>query len=246
MQRAVIRSAPLPWLKPGVFVGSLAPLAAIVVGAMNGQLGANPTEQALNQLGLVALIFLVAALACTPLKALLGWTWPIRLRRMLGLFGFFYAALHVSTYAGLDQTFDWPAIWADVTKRKFIFVGVAAFVLLIPLAVTSTSGAVKRMGYARWKLLHRLAYIAPLLGVLHFAWRVKKDVSEPVVYALVLGMLLVVRVVANLRARRTATGAREHERHRAAAWQATGPALIGNVIVNDATAKRRSRQRRRR
>jgi sulfoxide reductase heme-binding subunit YedZ len=195
------RARPLPWLKPAVFVGSLVPLAAILLRATRGELGANPIAQALNQLGLVALVFLIAALACTPLKTLLGWTWPIRLRRMLGLFGFFYAVLHVSTYGGLDQLFDWHAIWADVTKRKFIFVGFAAFVLLIPLAATSTSGALKRLGYARWKPLHRLAYVAPLLAVIHFTWRVKKDVREPVTYAVVLGALLLVRVATSVRAR---------------------------------------------
>ena len=194
---------PLPWLKPGVFAGALVPLAAIAVRGVQGRLGANPIDQAMNQLGLVALIFLVAALACTPLKALFGWTWPIRLRRMLGLFGFFYALLHVLTYSGLDQGLDWAAIWADVTKRKFIFVGFAAFVLLVPLAATSTAGAVRRLGFARWKLLHRLAYAAPALGAIHFFLRVKKDVREPLVYAAVLGALLLLRVAFYLRARAT-------------------------------------------
>jgi len=192
---------PQPWLKPGVFVGALVPVVAIGWQAWRGELGANPIAQALNQLGLVALIFLVAALVCTPLKALLGWTWPIRLRRMLGLFGFFYALLHVGTYVGLDQVLDWHAIWDDVTKRKFIFVGFSAFLTLVPLAATSTSGALKRLGYARWKRLHRLAYVAPFLAVIHFVWRVKKDVSEPVTYAVVLGALLLVRVGVYLRAR---------------------------------------------
>ena len=194
---------PLPWLKPGVFAGALVPLAAILVRGAQGRLGANPIDQAMNQLGLIALVFLVAALACTPLKALFGWTWPIRLRRMLGLFGFFYALLHVLTYSGLDQGLDWAAIWADVTKRKFIFVGFAAFVLLVPLAATSTAGAVRRLGFARWKLLHRLAYVAPALGAIHFFLRVKKDVREPLVYAAVLGALLLVRVAFYLRARAT-------------------------------------------
>src|SRR5262249_38269948 len=135
---------PLPWLKPAVFVGSLTPVAALLIRGLYGELGANPISQVLNQLGLMALVFLVAALACTPLKIFFGWTWPIRLRRMLGLFAFFYATLHVSTYAGLDQVLDWRAIFDDVIKRKFIFVGFAAFVLLIPLAMTSTSTAVKR------------------------------------------------------------------------------------------------------
>jgi sulfoxide reductase heme-binding subunit YedZ len=140
-------AGPLPWLKPGVVVGALVPVGAILWHAWRGELGANPIAQALNQLGLIALVFLVAALACTPLKTFFGWTWPIRLRRMLGLFGFFYALLHVGTYVGLDQVLDWHAIWDDVTKRKFIFVGFSAFLLLVPLAATSTSGALKRLGY---------------------------------------------------------------------------------------------------
>jgi sulfoxide reductase heme-binding subunit YedZ len=195
------RAQPRPWLKPGVFVGALVPVAAILANAWRGELGANPIAQALNQLGLVALVFLLAALACTPLKTFLGWTWPIRLRRMLGLFGFFYALLHVATYAALDQGLDWQAMWADVTKRKFIFAGFSAFVLLVPLAATSTSGAVKWMGHARWKRLHRLSYVAPALGVVHFVWRVKTDVSEPLSYGILLGALLLVRVGSYLRTR---------------------------------------------
>lgn len=200
--RRATPSSPYPWLKPAVFVGSLTPVGALVLRALHGELGANPISQVLNQLGLVALIFLVAALTCTPLKTLFGWTWPLRLRRMLGLYGFSYAALHVSTYVGIDQFFDWSAISADILKRPFIFVGFATFVLLIPLAITSTAASVKRLGYARWKQLHRLAYVAPLLGVLHFTWRVKKDVSEPLTYALIVGVLLLVRVVAAMQARR--------------------------------------------
>src|SRR5204863_8068967 len=147
------RPKPLPWLKPGVCVCALVPVAAILFRAWRGELGANPIAQALNQLGLVALVFLVAALACTPLKTLFGWTWPIRLRRMLGLFGFFYGLLHVSTYTVLDQGLDWRAVWADVTKRKFIYIGLAAFVTLIPLAATSTAASVRRLGFVRWKRL---------------------------------------------------------------------------------------------
>jgi len=197
MRAASHRSTkPYPWLKPAVFVGSCTPIVAILVRASRGELGANPIAEALNQLGLVALIFLVAALACTPLKTVFDWTWPIRLRRMLGLFAFFYALLHVCTYTGLDQSFDWAAIWADVSKRRFIFVGFAAFVSILPLAATSTSGAIKRLGFANWKRLHRLAYVAPALAVVHFTWRVKKDISEPVEYGVVLSMLLIVRVAA--------------------------------------------------
>jgi methionine sulfoxide reductase heme-binding subunit len=195
------RSVPYSWLKPAVFTGSLVPAIAILVSALRGELGANPIAEALNRLGLMALVFLVAALACTPLKSLLGWTWPIRLRRMLGVFGFFYALLHVTTYLGLDQTFAWRRILADVIKRKFIFVGFLAFIMLVPLALTSTAAAVRRLGFVRWKRLHRLAYVATLLGVIHFIWRVKKDVREPVIYATVLGALFLARLAALLRSR---------------------------------------------
>jgi sulfoxide reductase heme-binding subunit YedZ len=190
-----------------VFLGSLAPLAAIVVRGLRGELGADPIAQALNQLGLVALVFLVAALACTPAKTLLGWTWPMRVRRMLGLFAFFYAALHVATYAALDQSFDWAAIFADVTKRKFIYVGLSTFTLLVPLALTSTDTMVRRLGFAWWKRIHRLAYAATVLAVVHFTWRVKKDVREPLTYGAVVGTLLLVRVATLVRAR-LATSAR--------------------------------------
>jgi sulfoxide reductase heme-binding subunit YedZ len=195
------RRRPYPWLAPGVLAGALVPAAVIVIRAVRGELGANPIAQALNQLGLVTLVLLIAALACTPAKLVVGWTWPLRIRRMLGLLAFFYACLHVATYTGLDQGFDWAAIWRDVTKRKFIYVGFAAFVLLIPLALTSTNAAVQRLGFARWKRLHRLAYVAPALGVLHFYWRVKKDVTEPFAYGAVLAMLLALRALA-LRTRR--------------------------------------------
>ena len=199
-----VRGRPYPWLELGIVVGSLVPVAAITARGLRGDLGTNPIPQALNQLGLVALVFLIAALACTPTKILFGWTWPLRIRRMLGLLAFFYATLHVATYTGLDQVFDWPAIWKDVSKRKFIFVGFAAFMLLIPLALTSTNGAVRRLGFARWKLLHRLAYVAPALGVLHFFWRVKRDVSEPVAYGVALTVLLAIRLAAFWRARTAA------------------------------------------
>lgn len=186
---------PHPWLGPGVLAGALVPVAAIAWRGWHGELGADPIAQALNQMGLVALVFLVAALACTPAKRLAGWTWPMRVRRELGLLGFFYASLHVATYVALDQGFDWSAIWADVSKRKFIFVGALAFVVLIPLAATSTSGSIRRLGHPRWARLHRLAYVAPALAALHFYWRVKSDASEPLMYAAVLATLLATRLV---------------------------------------------------
>jgi sulfoxide reductase heme-binding subunit YedZ len=185
----------LPWLKPAVLVGSLVPLAGLAARGFGGQLGANPIATALNQLGLLALVFLIAALACTPFKAFLGWTWPIRIRRMLGLFAFFYASVHFLTYAGLDQVLDLKAIWSDVTQRKFIFVGLAALVLLIPLAITSTEAMVRRLGFKRWKLLHRLAYVAASLAVIHFLWRVKKDLTQPLIFGVLLALVLAARVV---------------------------------------------------
>jgi sulfoxide reductase heme-binding subunit YedZ len=193
---------PLPWLEPAVVTGACVPLAAIAAGLSRGTLGANPVAEVLNELGLLALVFLIASLACTPLKSLTGWTWPIRVRKTLGLLAFFYAALHLSTYAGVDQLFDLRGIGQDIAKRPFILVGFVAFLILVPLAVTSTAGMVKRLGFARWKRLHRLAYVAGVLGVVHFFLRVKKDVSEPAVYAILLGLLFVVRVGAALRERR--------------------------------------------
>jgi len=179
-----------------VFVGSLAPAIRLLVLGARGELGANPIATALNQLGLVALIFLIASLAATPLKTTLGWTWPIRIRRMLGLYAFFYASLHFLTYLGLDQVLDLRAVFADITKRNFIAVGFTAFVLLVPLAVTSTDAMVRRLGFVRWKRLHRLVYVAAALGVVHFIWRVKKDLSQPLTYGAGLALLLAIRVVA--------------------------------------------------
>jgi sulfoxide reductase heme-binding subunit YedZ len=201
---------PLPWLKPAVFVGALMPLAELLLRVARGTLSADPIATAMNRLGLLTLIFLMAALTMTPLRVLFGWTWPIRLRRMLGLFAFFYACLHFTTYLAVDQFFDFPAILEDILKRKFIFVGFAAFLTLIPLAVTSTNNAIRRMGIQRWQRLHRLAYVASILGVIHFVWRVKKDLTEPAIYGAILALLFAIRIVHAYREK-------ERKRHRAAA-----------------------------
>lgn len=192
---------PVPWLKPAVLAGGAVPLVAIGAGLWRGTLGANPIAEALNELGLLALVFLIASLACTPIKEISGATWPIRIRKTLGLYAFFYAALHFLTYAALDQSGDLKAIFKDITARPFILIGFATLLLLVPLAITSTSGMLKRLGARRWKRLHKLAYLAGVLGVVHFVLRVKKDVREPAVYGAVLGVLLLVRVGAYLRAR---------------------------------------------
>jgi sulfoxide reductase heme-binding subunit YedZ len=195
------RSTKLPWLKPGIWIGALTPLALLIARASAGTLGADPIAIALNQLGLLALIFLLASLAATPLKLRYGILWPIRIRRLLGLFAFFYASLHVLLYAVIDQGLSLGAILKDITERKFITVGFTAFLLLIPLAITSTSGMLKRLGARRWKRLHQLVYLAGLLASLHFIWRVKRDLTEPLSYALVLVGLLLVRAFARNKTR---------------------------------------------
>jgi methionine sulfoxide reductase heme-binding subunit len=184
----------MPWLKPGIFIGALAPLASIALRASQGTLSANPIAEIINELGLAAIIFLVASLACTPARWLLGWTWPVRIRRELGLFAFFYAMLHFLTYLVLDQGVDWAIIVEDI-------VGFLALVLLVPLALTSTTASVRRLGYRRWQRLHYLAYVAGVLAIVHFIWRVKIDVTQPLVYGSVLGALLLIRVAFWLRHR---------------------------------------------
>jgi sulfoxide reductase heme-binding subunit YedZ len=193
-----------PFLKPGVFVGALVPFVALVSAAARGTLGADPIAIALNRLGLTALILLVATLAATPARVLLGLTWPMRIRKLLGLMAFFYAACHALLYAVIDQGLSGSAIVRDVLQRKFITAGFLALVLLVPLAITSLDRIRRRMGGVRWQRLHRLIYPASLLAVAHFVWRVKRDVSQPAIYAAVLALLLLARVyTASRRVRRT-------------------------------------------
>ena len=189
------------WLKLGVGAAALAPATVVIVRFFTGGLGANPIAEAMNQLGLWALVLLLAALACTPLKLIFGWSWPLVIRRMLGLCAFATVCLHFLTYLVLDQFFDLAAIGEDILKRPFITVGFLAFVLLIPLAVTSSDAMVRRLGFPRWKRLHRLAYVATAAGIVHFTWRVKADLAEPLIYAGVLLLLLGIRVVAWARKR---------------------------------------------
>ena len=197
------RSTPMPWLSPGIVIGALVPLAAIVWRTTQGTLSANPIAEIINELGLAALIFLVASLACTPLRWVFGWTWTVRVRRELGLFAFFYAVLHFLMYL-TDQTFDLGIILEDIALRPFITVGFLALVLMVPLALTSTAESVRKLGFRRWQKLHYLAYVAGILAIVHFIWRVKIDVTQPVVYGTVLGVLLLVRVAFWLRKRSSA------------------------------------------
>jgi len=181
---------------------ALFPAARLGWLLMNDRLGANPVAELLNRLGFWTLVTLMVSLAMTPLKVVTGWSWPVALRRLLGLTAFGYVCLHFGVYLGVDQFFDFGEIGRDIVKRPFITVGFAAFLLLIPLAITSTSGMLKRLGARRWKRLHRLVYVAATLGVIHFLWRVKSDTRQPLIFAGILTVLLGVRVVAAVRQRR--------------------------------------------
>jgi methionine sulfoxide reductase heme-binding subunit len=177
-------------VKPTVFVLCLMPLAWLGWRAATGGLGVNPIETINRFLGDWALRFLLISLTVSPAKEILSWPPVMRLRRMLGLFAFFYVALHLTRWIGLDQFFAWTHIWADIVKRPFITIGMLAFVLLVALAATSTSGMIKRLGAKRWKRLHMLVYPAAALGALHYFMMVKADVREPLIYAAVLAVLL--------------------------------------------------------
>jgi sulfoxide reductase heme-binding subunit YedZ len=191
-------------LKAVVFVLALVPLARLATGALffPDWLGANPAEFITRSTGDWTLRFLLLTLAVTPLRRLLGWHWLLRLRRMLGLYAFFYAVVHLSSYVAFDHVFEITEILKDIVKRPFITVGFTALVLTIPLAVTSTNRMVQRLGAKRWLALHRLVYVIAPLGVLHFWWMVKKDVTEPAIYAVILTVLLGYRVAVKVRERR--------------------------------------------
>ncbi|MFA6312369.1 MAG: protein-methionine-sulfoxide reductase heme-binding subunit MsrQ [Sterolibacterium sp.] len=182
-------------LKSLLFVACLLPLARLGWGSWSDQLGANPIEFITRSLGTWTLNFLLITLAISPLRKLTGWHWLLRLRRMLGLFAFFYVVLHLATYLWLDQFFDWPAILKDILKRPFITVGMSAFVLLVPLAATSSNAMIRRLGGKRWQQLHRSIYAIAIFAVVHYWWLVKQDVTLPAVYALLLALLLGVRAL---------------------------------------------------
>lgn len=182
-------------IKSAAFVLCLMPLGLLAGRGFAGGLGANPIEYITHSTGWWTLAFLLITLAVTPVRRFTGLSWLLRLRRMLGLYAFFYACLHFTTYIWLDQFFDLAEMVKDVAKRPFITVGFSAFLLLVPLAATSTNAMVKRLGAKRWQLLHRLVYLIALLGVLHFWWLVKKDITEPVLFGTVLALLLGARLL---------------------------------------------------
>ncbi len=171
------------------------PLVWLVWGGFTQHLGANPVEYVIRDLGDWALRFLALGLCASPVQKMFGWTVLMRLRRMIGLYAFFYALLHLLVFWGVDLELSGAALLHEVLKRNFILVGMAALLLMLPLALTSTSGMVKRLGAARWKKLHKLVYSIALLAVLHFYWMVKADKTEPLIYAAIIGGLLLYRVI---------------------------------------------------
>ncbi len=184
------------FIAPAVVTGWLLTLGQLAYRSGTHQLGANPIATALNQLGLLALVLLLATLCCTPLKLTLGWTWPMRVRRTFGLLAFCSALSHFLLYVGADQGFDVLQVGRDIVKRPFIAVGFLALLLLLPLAWTSSKRAVKRLTFPVWQRLHRLVYPIAILGVLHFFLRVKVDHTQPLLYAGLLAALLGIRIVA--------------------------------------------------
>jgi sulfoxide reductase heme-binding subunit YedZ len=180
--------------KVGVFLLCLGPLVSLGWSALHNELTANPIEFITHATGDWTLRFLIITLAVTPLRKLFRLPQLIRFRRMLGLFAFFYACLHFTTYIWLDKFFDLAEMWKDVQKRRFITVGFTAFLLLIPLAITSTAGWIRRLGGRRWQLLHRAIYVSAVAGVIHYYWLVKSDVRKPLQYAWMVGILLVLRL----------------------------------------------------
>jgi len=183
------------YLKPVLFLACLAPLARLVWRGFHAGLGANPIEAITHSTGDWTLIFLLVTLSITPLRKITRQYWLISWRRMLGLYAFFYGTLHLMTYVWLDKFFDVHEMLKDIAKRKFITAGMTAFVLMIPLAVTSTKWAIRKLG-KRWQMLHRLIYFSAAAGVIHYIWLVKADLKKPLEYATVLGALLLYRVVA--------------------------------------------------
>jgi sulfoxide reductase heme-binding subunit YedZ len=184
----------LRWAQALLLTVLLIPLAVMMVQAFAGGLGANPVQEILHRLGMWTLRLLLLTLAVTPLRRLTGWNTLIRFRRLIGLTAFAYGVLHLLAYVGLDQFFDWSILLEDVTERPFIIVGSFALLLMVPLAITSTRGWVRRLG-RNWTRLHRLVYLSAAAGTLHFWWGVKKDLREPAVYAGILLVLLAVRLV---------------------------------------------------
>jgi methionine sulfoxide reductase heme-binding subunit len=193
---------PVKWIKPLVFLLGLVPFLHLVWRGFHQDLGANPVEAIQITTGRWTLNFLVITLCISPLRRAINQPWLIRFRRMFGLFAFFYVCLHFTSYIWLDQSFDLGGILKDVAKRPFITAGFTGFLLLIPLALTSTTGWIRRLGGKRWQQLHRLIYVSAIAGGVHFYWKVKSDVRLPLLYLTMIGLLLALRLWAKVRAQR--------------------------------------------
>lgn len=191
--------------KPLVFVAALCPLALLVFKVLTGRTSANPAEDIILTTGIWAFRFLLVTLAITPVRRLTGWNRVIQYRRMFGLFAFFYAITHLLSYIAFDRFFAFGEVFADIAKRPFITAGMAAFALMVPLAMTSTRGWIRRLG-RRWQLLHRLVYLSAIAAALHFIWKVKVVIGEPIYYAAILAALLGFRLVWRLWAMRRQPG----------------------------------------
>ena len=183
-----------PWGKVGVFVAALLPLAWIAWAFFSDRLGANPIRELEIQTGLWTLRFLAVTLAVTPARRIFGWNALVKYRRMLGLFTFFYACVHLTMWSAVDWFFAWGDMWQEIVKHKYILIGMLTWLILLPLAITSTKGWVRRLG-KRWARLHRLVYVAAVTGTIHYLWAVKKDTFFPVVYFAVFALLLGFRVI---------------------------------------------------
>ena len=187
------------WIKAGIFLVCLLPVASLLWRGLHNGLTANPIEFITHATGDWTLRFILVTLCITPLRKLLALPELIRFRRMVGLFAFFYGCLHFTTYIWLDKFFDLKEVWKDIAKRPYITVGFLAFVLLIPLAITSTAGWIRRLGGRRWQLLHRAIYISAVAGVIHYYWLVKSAVLRPLAYAAIVAVLLLWRLAAMFR-----------------------------------------------
>lgn len=183
----------LTFIKSFVFIVCLLPMIRLIWLGVQDQLSANPVEFVERSTGFWTLFILLSTLSLTPIRIISGRAWQLQLRRMLGLFMFFYACLHITTYLWLDYSFDWIAIVKDIIKHPYVLVGFSAFILTLPLAITSNTKMIKLLR-ERWKQLHQLVYPIAILGVVHFWWLVKKDITEPFIYAIILTVLLAIRI----------------------------------------------------
>jgi sulfoxide reductase heme-binding subunit YedZ len=198
MKSGALASAERPlrrFLRPALWLLVILPIPVIAAQLLLDRLGANPIKEVEHMTGEWALRFLIASLAVTPLMRVTGWGWLVAQRRFLGLAAFFWALLHLSVYTVLDWFFDWHEIWKDILKHLYITLGMLAFVLLVPLALTSTKASIRRLGGQRWTRLHALVYVSVIAACFHFLWAVKKDIAEPILYGTITVVLLALRLV---------------------------------------------------